>query len=107
MKHIISCGNGDAWRRYALNTAHYGAALRRLGLAAEHEERRRAREGFRRGVVKAREEQRHVSAAGRLLFVLREQKSPCHCLRLGGIGTATGAKKAITAAVIVPQRRGL
>lgn len=67
MKHIISCGNGDAWRRYALNMAHYGAALRRLGLPAEHEERRRAREGFRRGVVKAREEQRHVSAAGRLL----------------------------------------
>lgn len=66
MKYITGF-SAEGWRLYALRMAHYGAELRRAGLAPDHPERVRAREGLKKALVEIKREQQHVDAAARLM----------------------------------------
>lgn len=71
MKHIASY-SVEGWRSYALRMARYNVELRTAGLAVDHPERIRAREGVKKALAEIQREQRKIDAAARLMTAKRK-----------------------------------
>ena len=67
--------SGDGWRAYARRMLEYDRVLKAAGLPFEHGERQRARDGYRMARAKVYAEERHISAAGRLLRVIARARN--------------------------------
>ena len=65
----------EGWRAYALRMAHYGAQLRAAGLAHDHPERQRVREGIQRAIREIQREQRHIDVGRRLIVATGKSKA--------------------------------
>jgi len=78
MAKYVTGYSAEGWRAYALRMAGYGAQLRAAGVPYEHAERARVRKSIMMAVDHIKREERHITATGRLMRVIRKAQRRAH-----------------------------